>query len=108
MKTKRDHSQLIHCIRQTLSGNFDENIASRDDNNDHCSSTKMFVISKKNWIKHNDIHFNVARAVVYTGRSKGGGAKSRDTPDVIRDVEGKGKTSAAAASSDNLSDCVKG
>lgn len=45
---------------------------------------------------------------VQTGRSKEGGAKkSRDTPDVIRDVQDTKKTSASA-SGGNASDTSKG
>ena len=45
-----------------------------------------------------------------TGRAKNSDAKSRDTPDVIRDVDGAKQTAAAAAaaSGDKLSDRVKG
>jgi len=50
----------------------------------------------------------VCYAALCTGRAKNDEAKSRDTPDVIRDVDGARKTAAATASGDKLSDVVKG
>ena len=108
----------MHMQKITIKGQFIQKIEwKQTDGRNDCiaQSVVITVFGRRMLPNYTQLTDNIHLVVVVVcgccciGRAKTGEAKPRDTPDVIRDVDGARKTAAAAASSaDKLSDDVKG